>query len=391
MGFSTASLVLFALEVAAMVWLLNAFWQQAFSQSAGLVALAALLLLTAVAALTMLGLQAWAHSARRWRERDLQARLEHWTQTWLERIWTDEPFAATPVGAMRDPASGEALLRLRETLRDEDSYRAAQLYQHHGFLARDLRALRSPHQPLRAVALEQVSRARHPSAIFGLERSLDVEAAPLRALALLALARVCARLKLDAGQLVALFAARCCDPQLSSGTVERCLVLLERNSAPVITALLDSNRVQSPVRSALEALGLVGLPPLAGLAAPWLHHASLDLRCAAARALYRVGVVPDGAYDDVLALLGDAQWPARAQGVLALSGVDAPSVNGLLYVHLGDAHWWVRHNSALALSKRGAGGLDTLHAAAATHPDRFARDMARQQLLKVAALEHTQA
>jgi HEAT repeat protein len=119
----------------------------------------------------------------------------------------------------------------------------------------------------------------------------------------------------------------------------------------------------------------------------WLRHPSLNLRCAAAKALYLLGIVPESAEAPLRNMLEEDAWETRAQAVLAFTWVDEPHIDPLLLRTLGDAHWWVRHNSAVALSKRGPRGVGMLRQAMEIHPDRFARDMARQQLIEIGALE----
>jgi HEAT repeat protein len=392
MRYGTISFTLFALEVALMLWLLHQFTVNLSGQLEGYTRFAAVLIalvLTALALLAVMGFQVLAHAARRHRERGAEVRLEAWTELWMSLLWNGSrnPARLNGVSARNDPLAGEALLRLRETLRGEDAQTASNLYKLHGLLHRDLEALWRNRDEVRVLALENLARARHPASLHALERSFAHGSPELKRLTVLTMARVCARLKLNREQLVRAFVPKLTRANLSSGTVERALVMLEGNSAPVLEAMLEPG-AQMHVQAALKALGLVRALELNELCTHWLHHENLNLRCAAARALYQLGLVPESAEGPLRAMLEESAWETKAQAVLALTWIDAPHLDALLLQKLGDAHWWVRHNSAVALSKRGPRGVGMLRQAMSVHPDRFARDTARQQLIEIGAFEN---
>jgi hypothetical protein len=392
--YGAISFTLFALEVALMLWLLHSFTVRIIGQPEGYTRFSAVLIalvLTATALLAVLGFQALAHAAKRHRERNATARLEAWTELWLSLLWNGSrsPARLNGVSARRDPLAGEALLRLRETLRGQDALTASNLYKLHGLLRRDLEALWRDRDEVRVLALENLARARHPASLHALERSFAHGSLEMKRLTILTLARVCARLNLSRDQLVRTFVFKLTRANLSSGTVERVLVTLEANSAPVLEAMLEPG-ARVHVQAALKALGLVRALELNELCTHWLRHENLNLRCAAAKALYQLGIVPESAETPLNAMLDDDTWETRAQAVLALTWIEEPRVDALLLRALGDPHWWVRHNSAVALSKRGPRGVGMLRQAVNVHPDRFARDMARQQLIEIGALEETE-
>jgi HEAT repeat protein len=391
MRYGAISFTLFALEVALMLWLMHRFTLNLSGQLEGYTRFAAVLIalvLTALALLAMLGFQALAHAARRHRERGAEARLERWTELWMSLLWNGSrtPARLNGVSARNDPMAGEALLRLRETLRGEDAQTASNLYKFHGLLRRDLEALWRDRDELRVLALENLARARHPASLHALERSFASGSPEMKRLTVLTLARVCARLNLNREQLVRTFVPKLTRANLSSGTVERALVMLEGNSSAVLEAMLEPG-AKVHVQAALKALGLVRALELNELCTHWLRDPNLNLRCAAARALYQLGIVPESAEAPLRAMLEDSAWETRAQAVLALTWIDEAQIDASLLRTLGDAHWWVRHNSAVALSKRGPRGVGMLRQAMRVHPDRFARDMARQQLIEIGALE----
>ncbi len=375
------SVLLFMVEVLVLAYLLKGFWglgtyawQHVFLAFIG----------TNLVLLLILGLQAIGHRVQKL-SRTSEAQLEAWTEVWLGLIWDEggEPRLGK-LSALQSSAAFEALLTLRERLRGVDSYRAAQWYQRSGLLNRDLELLTKGTKDERLVILERLARARHPSSIFILEQLFKSNDPEMQRLTLLCLARVFARLKRPADQLVRRFYQKLASPLLSRGTVERTLVLLEKNAAAVIEAILEpSARPHPQIQSALEALGHVKAIELADLAAYWLRSENLGVRCAAARALFRLGVVPAQAESALRTMLLEPDFAARAQAVLALSCVNRNFVNQVLMRCLGDPHWWVRHNSAVALAKRGLKGFELLERAAVAHSDAFARDIARQQLIEM--------
>jgi hypothetical protein len=395
--YGAISFTLFALESLLMLWLLNEFifhLSPNAERHEPLLVVVQALILTALALIGTLGFQAVAHAARRHRERGSETRLEAWTELWMSLLWNGsrQPARLNGVSARRDPLAAEALLRLRETLRGEDAIRATNLYRLHGLMSRDLEALWRDRDEVRVLALENLARARHPASLHALERSFAHGSPEMKRLTVLTLARVCARLNLSREELVARFVPKLTRPNqagdtaLSSGTVERALVMLEHNSTPVLEAMLEPGATVH-VQAALKALGLVRALELNELCVHWLSNPNLNLRCAAARALYQLSVVPDSAIGALHAMLEESAWETRSQAVMAFTWVDEPHIDPLLLRCLGDANWWVRHNSAVALSRRGARGLGMLREASKIHPDRFARDMARQQLIEIDALE----
>ncbi len=378
--YGTISAILFIFEVLLVGYLLDGFWRGNNVWHNVILGLIALNL----ALLTVLGFQVIAHQQRN-RHAPSEAELEAWTEHWLGLIWdaNGEP-RLNGVHAARVDAATDALLRLRERLRGEDSYKAAQWYDRSGLLERDLNIIWHGNKDERLIALDNLARARHPASLHALERLYKDADPETKRLALLALARVCARLKRPREQLVQRFYQKLIDPSLSRGMIERALVLLERNASPVLEALLEPMPVpHAHVQSALHALGHVRALELLDLCTYWLRDPNLSIRCAAARAMYQLGVVPLAAETPLRSMLHEENFAARAQAVLALSCLDRQFVNQVLLRCLGDSHWWVRHNSAVALSKRGKAGVALLERAALHHSDGFARDTARQQLIEL--------
>jgi HEAT repeat protein len=129
--------------------------------------------------------------------------------------------------------------------------------------------------------------------------------------------------------------------------------------------------------SITDALGMIrrpeALPGLAGM----LRTGNAEERIAAGRALGRLArpeVVPM-----LLVALEDDVWAVRSQAAGALGRIGDPRAVPALAAALADSAWWVRANAGEALRRLGAPGLAALEGAL-EHPDRFARDRAREAL-----------
>jgi HEAT repeats len=381
--FGTVSLLVFLLEGLLVLHLLQIFWW--FEQhlwSALLLGLVG----SSLALLFLLGFQVHLHWFRQYQQLSDTA-LEVWTEHWLNTIWEQGSTPQFSVAKIRQtPAATETLLRLRERLRGADSYRAAQCYAEAGLLAKDLHSIWKDPKDLKLQALSRVARVRHPHSLATLEWLYQNPDPEVRRLTVLAMARVCSRLKLPKQCLVWRFYKKLSDPELSRGSIERALVLLEGNAEPVLEALLEPALTPQPCLSAaLEALGHVRAHSLSDLAVYWLDSRDLSVRCAAARCLYRLGRVPPQAQAKLRKMLQESHFAARAQAVLALSHLKTSQIDQVLLRHLADPAWWVRHNSAMGLAHRGNSGLQALQRASVQHSDAFARDMARQQLIEIGA------
>jgi HEAT repeat protein len=343
------------------------------------------LLVTGLILVALVGALAVMGRLRRKAGRDDQERIERWTEIWLALVWNEGPAEPRLNGKrpLQDLAATQALLGLRESLRGPDSQRVAQLYDRSGLLERDLRDLRFGAPNTRAVAIERLSILRHPKTLYDLDRAAAHGLSELSHMAMFALARVSARLEQPPQALRYRFVPRLARTNLGDGAVAQLLVLLERNAVPVLEAILEPGSQHPRVRAALNALGASQQIGLASLTIPWLTHDSVDMRSQAARALARIGYVPDEAERTVLNMLYDPEWPVRSQAVLAASHLSDRAAEATILKLLGDTSWWVRHNAGVALMGRGRRGRALLEHAMEAHPDCFGRDMARQILLEL--------
>ena len=114
-------------------------------------------------------------------------------------------------------------------------------------------------------------------------------------------------------------------------------------------------------------------------------HADRELRIAAVQAVAVLGA-PELAPLLVGALV-DSAAEVRAQAAKALGRLRLHSTIEPLALALEDSAFWVRQNAAAALGAMGSAGRRRLQAVADAGSDRYARDSARQELRRLAALQ----
>ena len=387
-GYLLAAFVIFCVESAIMLGLGVVFINRLSGRWAAELALSGVLFSLMVTGITLLALIGALALMQRWRrksERDFNDRIERWTEVWLALVWNEGPNEPRLDGKrpIQDMAATKALLGLRENLRGPDSQRIAQLYERSGLLERDLREVRFGAPNTRAAAIERLSLIRHPKSLYDLDRTAGSGRHEIAHMALFALARVSARLEQPVQALRYRFVPRLARTTLGDGAVAQLLVLLERNAEPVLEAMLEPGSNHPRIKAALNALGASRRLDLAILTMPWLLHEAVDMRASAARALARIGFVPDEAEEVVHNLMYDPEWPVRSQAVLAAAWLSGRASEAKILELLGDPAWWVRHNAGVSLMSRGKRGRTLLEHAIEAHPDRFGRDMARQILLEL--------
>jgi HEAT repeat protein len=84
--------------------------------------------------------------------------------------------------------------------------------------------------------------------------------------------------------------------------------------------------------------------------------------------------------DLVRPLLKHQRWHVRMQTAATLGRIGLPSDEALLVGVLADPQWWVRYRAAQALLKMSHVGEAGLRRIAATHADKYARDIVNQVL-----------
>jgi HEAT repeat protein len=169
---------------------------------------------------------------------------------------------------------------------------------------------------------------------------------------------------------------------LPAGAITEVLILLEDATLQVTARLMADPNLSAPLtRACLDAIGRLGLSPLAYEAGPRITHRDPEVRAAALRALGRLARVPARARDAVIIALADDTEFVRIQAARAAAFIPEASAVTALYEALGDRSWWVRRASAESLVARDAWGIAALKKAATFHPDRYAKDMAAQVLV----------
>ena len=382
-----AAFVIFVTEGALMVGLGVVFMERRSGRWAAELALKGViagLMLTGLLLLATLFVQTMMQFIRRKADLSRKQREERWTEIWLSLIWNEGPNEPVLDGRKptQDPAARDALLSLRENMAGLEGKHASHLYNTSGLLEQDLRELETRSNDRRVSAIERLSLARHPRSLYALERLCRDRDPEIARYALLAMARVSARVRQPARALVTRFVPRLSRMELGEGSVQQCIVLLEGNAGPVLENILEPGSHHPRIRAALEALGHVRDISLIDLTLPWLASNDMSIRSSALRAIARIGFVPPDGEDLVRNAMLDPEWPVRAQAVLASVCLTDRASEVRILELLGDPNWWVRHNSGVALAGRGKRGRALLIQAAELHPDRFARDTARQALLE---------
>jgi HEAT repeat protein len=319
------------------------------------------------------------HGMSRSRERRSQELGKKWTERWIRALEGEGPFPQPPL----TKEAQDAALALRELKGGEEGALLASRLEEAGVVEALVRRLESHRRTVRLEALEGLARARLPNAFDAVNRHVYHAQALIRLMAARAGARTLAAWtgpgRSDAA---AAFAESLGAIDLPAGAVAELLILLEDAASLVIARLMANPKLPAPLaRACLDAIGRLGLSPLAYEAGLRITHGDAEVRAAALRAMGRLSRVPMRARDAVIIALVDDTEFVRIQAARAAAFVPEHSALTALYEALGDSSWWVRRASAESLVARDAWGIDALRKAAASHPDRYARDMAAQVLL----------
>lgn len=335
--------------------------------------------ITAAALALLTGYVLAYHAMSRSRERRSDELGTLWTERWLRALEGDGPFPQPPLTR----EAQDAALVLREQVGGERGAVLASHLQAAGVVQELTRRLESRRRIVRIEALEGLARARLPQAFDAVNRYVYHPQPLVRLMAARAAARTLATWdgqgRYDAASA---FAESLATIELPAGAVAELLVLLEDAASMVTARLMADPKLPAPLaRACLDAIGRLGLSPLAYEAVPRVTHPDPEVRSAALRAMGRLGRVPTRARDAVVIALADDTEFVRVQAARAAAFVPELSAVAALYAALGDRSWWVRRASAESLASRDPWGVDALRRAAASHPDRYARDMAAQVLL----------
>jgi len=281
-----------------------------------------------------------------------------------------ERFVAVALACKRRGAREELAIVLdREQIDESQRDAMCQVLQAQGVTALLVHDLNDRRPAVRGVAALLLAGVRDHSHVADLARLLSDSDPDVRQVAARALAREGS--EAAAWQLIAALGLR-------SLPVPRVLEHLGQPYA--MRPLIEALRVPelADIRPFLaDALGMARRPEALYALAAVLRTGTDEERIAACRALgrlARIEVMPL-----LLAAMRDEVWAVRSQAAGALGRIGDPRAVPALAAALADGAWWVRANAGEALRRLGAPGILALEAAL-VHPDRFARDRARESL-----------
>ncbi|HYM80580.1 MAG TPA: HEAT repeat domain-containing protein [Candidatus Limnocylindria bacterium] len=332
----------------------------------------ALVVFLAVIAAGMYAVRAHARRERRHTRR----RLSVLTST-FSAFFDDRASAEDLRRAVRDADEGafwSALEGISHRLSRKEWLRLSSVLERNRFSGLERRALRDDSPWRRALAARRLGLLRSKPARRALRRAL------VRGPELVTLA---------AAQSLARFGDRAAlrwllehSGALARRTPPALIALLRsfgRNALPDLAASLGRD-VANPnlERAIVETLGRARYRPARSAIEHRLGAAELDVRVCATRALGELQAIESAT--SLLVALKDDAWQVRAQAARALGRASAPVAIVALTARLSDPSWWVRRHAAYALAALGHEGRTALNQVAATSPDPYARDMAREAL-----------
>jgi HEAT repeat protein len=380
---------------------------------------------TGMALVVVAGFVLAYHSLSARRERLHMEALDFWADRWVRVVIERRPRPEPPI----EGAAAEALLDLREVVRGEEGERVDELIRHYG-VAKALvaRAGGGPRRGLvillprrrgsfrrtaeRLDSLESLAKARLPEAFPAMLDLLRDPQITVRLMALRGLARTVARMPTQTDRHRS--AMEMCDrlrlADLPGGAIEECFLLLEDTAPMVLRNLLERPEVSSMavddwaadtrgvrrfgaapsmktrgpgslLRAALDATGRLKLLDLGDRVGEFVAYRDPEVRAGAIRALGRLGYLPAAAEPGLIAALHDDVEFVRVQAAHAAILLSPETAASALWELLGDQSWWVRRAAGESLARIADTGIRELSRAAASHPDRYARQMAVQILL----------
>lgn len=291
------------------------------------------------------------------------------SETWLRHIGGEVLAGGASVPSRAPRAALEALLQLQDTLSGEPHAATTELLRKADVLRATAIGSRLTTRFALLDAFETLARARLPEALPRLFPYLGHRDPTVR----FAAARACARVA-DA-ETTRDLAERLATLRFGPRAWLEVLLLL-RSPDAVVDRLLDS--ADHAARwAAIETAGRRHLLRFAEHVADLIGDADPEIRAAALRALAKLGYPPLGREGLLLAATQDGTDYVRLQAVRVLALVSDAWVAPVLWQRLGDPSFYVRQAAAHALE---AVDADLLRQASASHPDRFARSMALQEL-----------
>ena len=264
------------------------------------------------------------------------------------------------------------LLRLALDLRGDTGEALSELYQHLGFLDRDLVRLRSWRATVRADAAADLGLIRSPRAAAALLKAIDDRDVRVRQAAVWALgqggkpATLAGLLRLLGDRNV-----------IVAHRAQEVLAERGREMADAILSYAESTSSRPGRLAAIQLIGWLRITTGAHLLRTFMGDMDPEIRVKSVKAAAAIG---DPGFLDVFhACLDDPSWPVRCQAAKGLSLFGSPDSVPRLSRALRDQHWWVRFYAATALAEVGPAGAAALSGALAD-TDINVRDMARYLL-----------
>ncbi len=270
------------------------------------------------------------------------------------------------------------LLRLALDLRGESGEAIAHLYARLGFLAADLRQLRSWRSSARANAVADLGLVRSTEALPALLDCLHNPDAKVRRTAVWAVGQVGDQATL--ARLVRLLG----DPdRIVARRAEEVLAHRGRETKDAILAYASKAASRSGRLAALELIGWLRIAEGADLLIGFMSDLDPEVRIRSVKAAAAIG---DPQFVASLhQRLGDSRWEVRCQAAKGLSVLGGPESVSRLDAAMRDEHWWVRFYAATALAEAGPEGVEALRSRM-LDPVPQVRAMARYLLERGAAV-----
>ncbi len=264
------------------------------------------------------------------------------------------------------------LLRLALDLRGDSGEAIAALYSRLGFLAADLKRLRSWWAPTRADAAADLGLVRATEALPALLDRLHDPDARVRRTAVWAVGQVG-----DPTTLAVLVALLGDGDRMVARRAEEVLAERGRETKDAILAYAVKTASRTGRLAAIELIGWLRIVEGADLLMGYMRNLDPEVRVKSVKAAAAIG---DPRFVASLhERLGDTRWEVRCQAAKGLSALGGPESVSRLDAAMRDEHWWVRFYAATALAEVGPEGTQAL-LSAMVDPASRVRAMARYLL-----------
>jgi HEAT repeat protein len=283
-----------------------------------------------------------------------------------------QPARLTRLGRFDREVVRSILLGLALDLRGETAEAISELYQHLGFLKRDLARIRSWRATVRAGAAADLGLIRAPQAVPALMTAVDDGDVRVRQAAVWALGQTGSPATLKG--LLRLLGDR---DLIVAHRAQEILAERGRELADGILAFAENTSSRSGRLAAIQLIGWLRITTGAHLLRTLIGDLDPEIRVKSVKAAAAIG---DPGFLEVFhSCLEDSSWPVRCQAAKGLSLFGSPESIPRLSRALRDQHWWVRFYAATALAEAGPAGEAALSSALAD-TNANVRDMARYLL-----------